>query len=200
MYKVVETMLCLELPHLGQNDTYDHDELTEQFCVNTYLSVFEGCSYVVHVSFNVTERQSPTLGRQACQIAPNDDMPVIMIVFGASLRSRNDVAVSRRPGPACPAALPYPQARSWLEGTAKLRPVTLSCPRTMHGLLTRRARAAYRPLAQRALIHASASLCAKSLQRFKLADIGEGITECEVIRWCVSPMNLIYLINLYARD
>jgi hypothetical protein len=27
-YKVVETMLCLELPHLGQNDTYDHDELT----------------------------------------------------------------------------------------------------------------------------------------------------------------------------
>ena len=27
----------------------------------------------------------------------------------------------------------------------------------------------------------------KVLQRFKLADIGEGITECEVIKWYVSP-------------
>lgn len=26
----------------------------------------------------------------------------------------------------------------------------------------------------------------KTLQKFKLADIGEGITECEVIKWCAS--------------
>lgn len=36
----------------------------------------------------------------------------------------------------------------------------------------------------RALFHASPARSA--LKRFKLADIGEGITECEVIKWFVS--------------
>jgi len=46
--------------------------------------------------------------------------------------------------------------------------------------LISRSRAAYR-------FHTSASSWAsrKVLQTFKLADIGEGITECEVVRWWV---------------
>ncbi|KAJ6603325.1 CoA-dependent acyltransferase [Mycena vulgaris] len=35
--------------------------------------------------------------------------------------------------------------------------------------------------------HASLRRLASSLHTFKLADIGEGITECEVIRWAVTP-------------
>ena len=38
---------------------------------------------------------------------------------------------------------------------------------------------------QRPSFHSSA-VWAKALKTFRLADIGEGITECEVIRWCVS--------------
>lgn len=39
--------------------------------------------------------------------------------------------------------------------------------------------------------HASAAQWGKVLRTFKLADIGEGITECEVIRWNVSPPNQV---------
>ncbi|KAI0285516.1 2-oxoacid dehydrogenases acyltransferase-domain-containing protein [Russula brevipes] len=44
-----------------------------------------------------------------------------------------------------------------------------------------------------ACFHASPAWWAvrKALQRFKLADIGEGITECEVIKWNVSPQSSI---------
>ncbi|PSR99335.1 hypothetical protein PHLCEN_2v4148 [Hermanssonia centrifuga] len=38
---------------------------------------------------------------------------------------------------------------------------------------------------QVSLFHLSHSCWGKVLRTFKLADIGEGITECEVIRWCV---------------
>lgn len=34
----------------------------------------------------------------------------------------------------------------------------------------------------------------KVLKQFKLADIGEGITECEVIRWCVMVASVINLL------
>jgi hypothetical protein len=54
----------------------------------------------------------------------------------------------------------------------------------MRGIIARRARSVYAPaLAHKALLHASAVWRAKTLHKFKLADIGEGITECEVIRW-----------------
>ncbi|KAL4251017.1 hypothetical protein AB1N83_013750, partial [Pleurotus pulmonarius] len=45
-----------------------------------------------------------------------------------------------------------------------------------------------RPLAV-SYFHTSPSYWAskKVLQKFKLADIGEGITECEVISWSVKP-------------
>lgn len=33
--------------------------------------------------------------------------------------------------------------------------------------------------------HSSLPSYAKKLERFKLADIGEGITECEIIKWYV---------------
>lgn len=33
------------------------------------------------------------------------------------------------------------------------------------------------------------SPAAKRRETFKLADIGEGITECEVIKWCVKPLS-----------
>ncbi|KAL1747349.1 2-oxoacid dehydrogenases acyltransferase-domain-containing protein [Schizophyllum fasciatum] len=49
---------------------------------------------------------------------------------------------------------------------------------------------ARRPPLKGARIHSSAALW-KSLQRFKLADIGEGITECEVIKWNVKPKSPI---------
>src|SRR6266852_5520625 len=37
----------------------------------------------------------------------------------------------------------------------------------------------------------------KVLQRFKLADIGEGITECEVIKWYVSWSRTISSIKFF---
>ena len=33
--------------------------------------------------------------------------------------------------------------------------------------------------------HTSRAVWGKVLRTFKLADIGEGITECEIIKWCV---------------
>ncbi|KAI0292236.1 CoA-dependent acyltransferase [Multifurca ochricompacta] len=46
---------------------------------------------------------------------------------------------------------------------------------------------------QVAYLHVSPAWWAtrKVLQQFKLADIGEGITECEIIKWSVSPQSLI---------
>jgi len=40
----------------------------------------------------------------------------------------------------------------------------------------------------RSLFHTTSFYCAsrKVLQNFRLADIGEGITECEIIKWYVS--------------
>lgn len=37
-------------------------------------------------------------------------------------------------------------------------------------------------------LHTTALLLAKkkTIQQFRLADIGEGITECEVIKWCAT--------------
>ncbi|EKM60651.1 uncharacterized protein PHACADRAFT_246690 [Phanerochaete carnosa HHB-10118-sp] len=40
-------------------------------------------------------------------------------------------------------------------------------------------------------LHSSAVCWGKVLRTFKLADIGEGITECEVIRWNVSPSSQV---------
>jgi len=48
-----------------------------------------------------------------------------------------------------------------------------------------------RALLFRRCFHSSSSLFAKSLQKFKLADIGEGITECEIIRWTAKPSSTI---------
>jgi len=45
--------------------------------------------------------------------------------------------------------------------------------------------------------HASSSRSAKVQKTFKLADIGEGITECEVIKWRVYPMNLSQDCRVY---
>ena len=42
------------------------------------------------------------------------------------------------------------------------------------------------PRLVRHLHRSSAWAARKTLQPFKLADIGEGITECEVIKWCVN--------------
>ena len=38
------------------------------------------------------------------------------------------------------------------------------------------------------LFHATSTLLVKRkvIQQFRLADIGEGITECEVIKWCAN--------------
>lgn len=47
-----------------------------------------------------------------------------------------------------------------------------------------------RPQLYRHFHCSSAWAVKKVLQPFKLADIGEGITECEVIKWCVP--NVIY--------
>ena len=47
-------------------------------------------------------------------------------------------------------------------------------------------------LARTAYFHSSAAWRGKVLRTFKLADIGEGITECEVIRWyVVSPCEIL---------
>lgn len=35
--------------------------------------------------------------------------------------------------------------------------------------------------------HYTPAVWGKVVHTFKLADIGEGITECEVIKWCVGP-------------
>ena len=55
-------------------------------------------------------------------------------------------------------------------------------------ILLRQTRCALSRRCHIAYFHASPAWWAarKVLQRFKLADIGEGITECEVIRWYVS--------------
>ncbi|KAJ7618630.1 CoA-dependent acyltransferase [Roridomyces roridus] len=45
-------------------------------------------------------------------------------------------------------------------------------------------------------LHTSPVLCAPKLQTFKLADIGEGITECEVIRWAVTPSSTVSQFDL----
>ena len=37
---------------------------------------------------------------------------------------------------------------------------------------------------------------AKALRRFRLADIGEGITECEVIKWYVNHAWKLFIIYL----
>ncbi|KAF5335419.1 hypothetical protein D9758_016908 [Tetrapyrgos nigripes] len=37
------------------------------------------------------------------------------------------------------------------------------------------------------LFHSSSTLYKKSLKAFNLADIGEGITECEIIKWSIQP-------------
>ena len=42
-----------------------------------------------------------------------------------------------------------------------------------------------RPFLMAARFHSSPGWLAPKLQKFNLADIGEGITECEVISWCV---------------
>ncbi|XP_006457510.1 hypothetical protein AGABI2DRAFT_196179, partial [Agaricus bisporus var. bisporus H97] len=39
----------------------------------------------------------------------------------------------------------------------------------------------------RRTFHSSLPILAKKLERFRLADIGEGITECEIIKWSVAP-------------
>ncbi|KAI4525930.1 CoA-dependent acyltransferase [Schizophyllum commune Loenen D] len=57
-------------------------------------------------------------------------------------------------------------------------------------MFARRLRLAARRPALRTHLHSSSALW-KSLQRFKLADIGEGITECEVIKWNVKPKSQI---------
>jgi len=42
-----------------------------------------------------------------------------------------------------------------------------------------------RPFLRTARFHSCPAWLAPKLEKFKLADIGEGITECEVISWCV---------------
>ena len=42
-----------------------------------------------------------------------------------------------------------------------------------------------RPFLKAAQFHSSPGWLAPKLHKFRLADIGEGITECEVISWCV---------------
>ncbi|KXN82168.1 Lipoamide acyltransferase [Leucoagaricus sp. SymC.cos] len=39
--------------------------------------------------------------------------------------------------------------------------------------------------------HSSLPIFAKKLEKFKLADIGEGITECEIIKWTVKPSSIV---------
>ncbi|KXN82174.1 Lipoamide acyltransferase [Leucoagaricus sp. SymC.cos] len=39
--------------------------------------------------------------------------------------------------------------------------------------------------------HSSLPIFAKKLEKFKLADIGEGITECEIIKWTVKPSSTV---------
>ncbi|KAI0033627.1 2-oxoacid dehydrogenases acyltransferase-domain-containing protein [Vararia minispora EC-137] len=56
-------------------------------------------------------------------------------------------------------------------------------------LLPRRVSFFYRPYVR--LFHASTARARKVLQEFRLADIGEGITECEVIKWSVRPLSMV---------
>lgn len=44
--------------------------------------------------------------------------------------------------------------------------------------------------------HSSAFWYAKKLETFNLADIGEGITECEVIRWTVEPNSTVQAFDM----
>ncbi len=46
--------------------------------------------------------------------------------------------------------------------------------------------------------HSSLPSYAKTLQKFKLADIGEGITECEIIKWYVVSWSLAFASALTA--
>ncbi|TRM63036.1 2-oxoacid dehydrogenases acyltransferase-domain-containing protein [Schizophyllum amplum] len=57
-------------------------------------------------------------------------------------------------------------------------------------MFARRLRLASRRPALSAHFHTSRALW-KSLQKFKLADIGEGITECEVIKWSVKARSAV---------
>jgi len=44
--------------------------------------------------------------------------------------------------------------------------------------------------------HASSLLAAKKIENFRLADIGEGITECEIIKWSVKPASTVAAFDL----
>lgn len=44
--------------------------------------------------------------------------------------------------------------------------------------------------------HSSLPSYAKTLHKFNLADIGEGITECEIIKWYVL-VPVIYILEKY---
>lgn len=47
--------------------------------------------------------------------------------------------------------------------------------------------------------HTSAFLLgARTLQKFKLADIGEGITECEIVKWYAASSGRLFELNSLA--
>ncbi|KAH8111506.1 CoA-dependent acyltransferase [Phellopilus nigrolimitatus] len=52
-----------------------------------------------------------------------------------------------------------------------------------------------RPVLARHLHRSSAWAARKLVQPFKLADIGEGITECEVIKWSVKPSSAVQVFD-----
>ncbi|KAK2464882.1 hypothetical protein APHAL10511_002958 [Amanita phalloides] len=48
---------------------------------------------------------------------------------------------------------------------------------------------------RRACFHCSPSVWGKVVHTFRLADIGEGITECEVVKWAVAPKSAIQMFD-----